>query len=272
MYRHIHQGISIAYRIRWMSNKQHTVRNGDTDRYPCCFMIGCWAEKPKHQHKSWIAYSLSHGSEPRTQNSESYSSSTQYARNIDIIVYTAFYTWNVRILCAASGGIYSAPNGSNNTRRSQILFVVCATFVWCFFYTRSLPLSLGIFLSMCACALNRPSFHVFFFNGSMYSSPCVLIYSACVRQTTFNVYRIHFKFYRFDVASYWVGSLLLCCSMLCPIQCIKMVAHRQSTKTFSWNIHKIKSFLVIWCCSHDCHSCIQFFGYLPSHSKFHRRK
>lgn len=136
----------------------------------------------------------------------------------------------------------------------------------------SLSLCVGIFLSMCACALNRPSFHVFFFNDSMYSSPCVLIYSACVRQTTFNVYRIHFKFYRFDVASYWVGSLLLCCSMLCPIQCIKMVAHRQSTKTFSWNIHKIKSFLVIWCCSHDCHSCIQFFGYLPSHSKFHRRK
>lgn len=145
MYRHIHQGISVAYRIRWMSNKQHTVRNGDTDRYPCCFMIGCWAEKPKHQHKSWIAYSLSHGSEPRTQNSESYSSSTQYARNIDIIVYTAFYTWNVRILCVASGGIYSAPNGSNNTRRSQILFVVCATFVWCFFYTCSLSLSVYSF-------------------------------------------------------------------------------------------------------------------------------
>lgn len=29
-----------------------------------------------------------------------------------------------------------------------------------------------------------------------------LIYSACVRQTTFNVYRIHFKFYRFDVMVY----------------------------------------------------------------------
>lgn len=38
-----------------------------------------------------------------------------------------------------------------------------------------------------------------------------LIYSACVRQTTFNVYRIHFKFYRFELYCYRYTAYTFAC-------------------------------------------------------------
>lgn len=242
IYRHIHQGISVARtEIRWMSNKQHkTVRNGDTDRYPCCFMIGCWAEKPKHQHKSWIAFlSLSFSSSISVSLDGfdvAHSTATAICMEISTSSCTQIYTWNVSyFMYCKRGAIYTLQNGSNDTQGEAKLCLLCYICVLFFsILSRYIPLDCKcerFYLYLCSCI----PFHVFFLRLCISLLVRLFILRAFVRPHLMSIVSI-LNFIDLMFVSYWV---CFCLSIPLGTQCCAIIrmhkndctsTHRQSTE------------------------------------------